>query len=236
MNPVKQIKKCLLIDDEFHALELTANYIEQLEGYEVAHKIRNPLLVEGILAKEKIDLIFLDINMPQLNGMELLKIIPPGVIVIFTTAYTEYAAKAYDLAAVDYLVKPYSFERFSKAIEKAERYFEYNDTDKKRKLKIRHDKSWVLLHYDDIIYVEGKKEYVKIVTTEGSYLTLMSLSKLELELPSSEFIRIHKSYLVAISKIGKYNKTELELINKTILPVSRNRGTEVQVRLNESNQ
>lgn len=236
MNTTKNSIKCLLIDDEFHALELIANYIERLENYEVTHKIRNPLLAEGIFAKEKIDLVFLDINMPQLNGMDLLKTIPENVVVIFTTAYTEHAARAFEMAAVDYLVKPYSFERFEKAIEKAERYFEFNAADKKRKLKIRHDKSWVFLHYDDIIYVEGKKEYVKIVTTEGSYLTLMSLSKLELELPSSEFLRIHKSYLVAISKISKYNKTELELTNRTVLPVSRNRGTEVQDKLNESSQ
>ena len=236
MNSVKQTKKCLLIDDEFHALELTANYIERLEGYEVAYKIRNPILAEGILAKEKIDLVFLDINMPQMNGMELLQKIPSNVVVIFTTAYTEHAAKAFDMSAADYLVKPYSFERFLKAIEKAERFFDTSESDKTRKLKIRHDKSWVFLHYDEIIYVEGKKEYIKIVTTEGSYLTLMSLSKLEIELPSSEFIRIHKSYLVAISKISKYNKTELELINKTVLPVSRNRGTEVLDKLKESSQ
>jgi DNA-binding LytR/AlgR family response regulator len=233
MNSTTDIKRCLLIDDEFHALELTANYISRLEGYEVVQKIRNPLLADSILKNENIDLVFLDINMPHLTGMELIKTIPENVVVVFTTAYSEHAAKAFDYSAADYLVKPFSFDRFLKAIDKAERLIASKRLEKSKKLRIRSDKSWIYINLNKIIYIEGRKEYVKIVTEERSYLTLMSLSKLEVDLPATEFTRIHKSYIVAIPSIIKYNKVQIELSNKTVLPVARNRSNQLQELLSQ---
>lgn len=231
MNKEKNIRKCLLVDDEFHALELTASYLQRVSGYEVVRQIRNPLLVKEILEHEKIDLIFLDINMPQLSGIELMGIIPNDIVVIFTTAYSEHAASAFDQSAADYLVKPFSFERFCKALERAELFLDQGIDKKLKKLKIRSEKSWIFLNIDDIIYIEGKKEYIKIHTDKGTYLTLMSLAKLETELSEDSFIRIHKSYIIARSRVERVGKQSVLLSNSLELPVARNRWTAVETLL-----
>lgn len=231
MSKEKPIRRCLLVDDEFHALELTASYLQRVTGYEVVKQLRNPLQVKEVLEKEKIDLIFLDINMPQLSGIELMSLLPEGIVVIFTTAYSEYAASAFDQSAADYLVKPFSFERFCKALEKAELFLDQSIDNKLKILKIRSEKSWIFLNIDEIVFIEGKKEYIKIHSEKGTFLTLMSLTKLENELPSESFTRIHKSYIISNSRVVKIGKQQIVLSNNIELPVARNRWGLVETLL-----
>lgn len=222
--------RCLLVDDEYFALELMENYINRLGGNFVAEKLRNPLTAFRLLEKETFDILFLDIQMPQLNGVTLLQNLLVKPVTVFTTAYSEYAARAFDAEAADYLVKPFSFERFCKAMDKAKKILKEGNTQAEGMLQIKADRRWVNIPYQDIIFIEGRKEYLRIHCIKTVYTTLLSFSKLEELLPSQDFIRIHKSYMIAANKVSSLGQDELD-IGGQILPIARNRREFVQEML-----
>ncbi len=221
------IWKCLLVDDEPPAIKVLEKYIENVEQLEVAGTCTNAFQAMDFLQKHTTDLIFLDINMPKLSGIGFIKTLQHPPKVIFTTAYKEHAADAFELDAVDYLLKPISFERFLRAVNKvihnnkpvlaAPKSSESNQ----RFLYFRADRKMVKIFLEEIVYVESLKDYVKIHRQEGKPLVVkQSISTLEEILPQNLFVRIHRSFIVAINKITAFTNHDVE-IGSTEIPIGR---------------
>ena len=199
--------KCLIVDDEELARDLLEKFIQKLPHLEVVGKCENPLVAMKVLQEEQVDILFLDIQMPELTGVEFLKVLAKKPVVIFTTAYPSYALEGYQLDVTDYLLKPFSFERFVQAVNKATEMVrlksgrpETADLERevaKDYILVNADHKVIKIKYTDIRYIESMREYVAYHThSQGRILSLMSLKKLETELPSNQFLRIHKSYIV----------------------------------------
>lgn len=227
----------LLVDDEYLALKLLEDYISKLPDFEIADMVKSPLKAIEILSNKRIDLLFLDIQMPSLSGTNLLKTLKHKPVTIFTTAYSEYALQAFDLDAVDYLLKPFSFERFLHAVNKAREQLLLNNTtemtqivsnndDEKDFITVKSDGKFVRIKHNDILFIEGLKEYVKIVCNQGYFVTLESLKYLENKLPERKFLRVHKSFIASMKKINALNGNILE-IEKHEIPISRDKKEEV---------
>lgn len=227
----------LLVDDEYLALKLLEDYISKLPDIEIADMVKSPLKAIEILTNKRIDLLFLDIQMPTLSGTNLLKTLKNKPVTIFTTAYSEYAAQAFDLDAVDYLLKPFSFERFLQAINKAREQLSMNNQLVENPvatesgvstgfITVKADGKFVKINHSDILFIEGLKEYVKIVCKNGYFITLESLRNLEVILPEAKFQRIHKSYIASLEKITALNGNMVEIENYEI-PVSREKKEEI---------
>lgn len=219
--------KCMLVDDEPLAMEVIAAYLDKITGFEIVAKCKNALEAFEVLQKQEVELIFLDINMPQLSGIEFVKTLKNPPKIIFTTAYRDYAIEGYELNAIDYLLKPISFGRFMKAINKIQRKpIENNSAETITNvnttsfLYVKMDKKVLKVYLDDIIYIESQKDYVKIVTNDKNVITKQKISYLEERLSSGQFVRIHRSYLVAINKITAFSSTNVE-INEIELPIGR---------------
>ena len=207
---------CLIIDDEEPARRLIENYINRLPHLEIAGKCANPLTAMEVMQQKQVDLIFLDIQMPDLTGVEFLKTLSLRPLVIFTTAYKDYALEGYELDVVDYLLKPFRFERFVQAVNKAGNLLRQKDilvpdSTSSPSIEEKEQKDYILvksefkvfrIFYKDIIYIESMKEYVAYHTPEGRTLSLGSLKSLEEELSSDQFIRIHKSYIINKAKVS----------------------------------
>ncbi len=221
-----QIIKTMLVDDEYLALNLLETFVEKVPSLEIVAKTKSPIEAVAILQREEIDLLFLDIQMPTLSGNNLLKTLKHPPLTIFTTAYTDYALEAFELDAVDYLLKPFAFERFLQAVNKAKQLLPIPATEinstliEKGFFSIKVDGKIVKIYYDDILYVEGLKEYVRIVCKEGRFVTLESLKNLEAILPQDQFIRVHKSFIVAKKQVQSVEGNQLEIGPKKI-PISR---------------
>ena len=227
-------KRCIIVDDEPLAINIIKKHLSQFEGFEVVATCLNAVEAFNILSTNTVDLIFLDINMPQLNGIEFLKSIEKAPAVIITTAYREYAVESFELDVIDYLVKPIALPRFIKALHKVTRYLEAqtqgstnsnsaNSTDgaDNAHIFIKVDKKMVKLYYDSILYIESLKDYVRIKTQCEDFITHYNLSAFTELLPPSEFIRIHRSYTIALSKIKALDGNSVEIANKS-LPIGRN--------------
>ncbi|HEV8285684.1 MAG TPA: LytTR family DNA-binding domain-containing protein [Chitinophagaceae bacterium] len=219
--------KCIAVDDEKLVLELLVDNIRQVPYLQLVKACKNALEAIEVLQKEKIDLIFLDIQMPKLSGLQFIKTLqqPPMVIVI--TAYEHYALEGYNLNVIDYLLKPVPFERFLKACNKAKELFDLR-SNKATSQKEEPDHIFVNVEYtlvkilfSDILFIEGLKDYIKIHLASSSkpVLTKMSLKAIEEKLPVDKFIRIHKSYIVAVDKITVI-KRDLINIGNLEIPVS----------------
>ncbi len=202
---------CLIIDDEELARDLIENFIERTSYLELKGKFSNPLKALSGLRDEKIDIIFLDIQMPEMTGIEFLKTLPHTPAVIFTTAYDRYALEGYELSVIDYLLKPFSFTRFLQAVNKATELIDLRRRNKDSSYAItfpetsstpefllaKSDHRIHRLYLKDIMYIQSSKEYVIYQTDQKKIMSLGSLKGLEEKLPSTEFIRIHKSYIVS---------------------------------------
>lgn len=220
--------RCLLIDDEPPALKVLANYISNINGLEIAGQCKNAIEALDVLHQKTVDLIFLDIKMPKILGTEFLKNLSHPPKVIFVTAYRDYAVEGYELDAVDYLVKPVSFERFIKAISKVNRLMGRESiatTDQKAiqeafvYLKVDRDMKKVLLN--EIVYIESWKDYVKLFLSNGKNLLVkQSISAMENLLSEHKFLRVHRSYMVSLNKISGYNGIAVQLETKEI-PIGR---------------
>lgn len=218
---------CWIVDDEPLALSLLESYVQKTPFLKLTGKYSNPLSAMKDMAEKKIDVLFLDIQMPELNGMEFARMIPDNTRVIFTTAFVEYALEGYKVSALDYLLKPFSFTEFLSAAQKALTWFELLQQSATPKIETKDTGIFVkseykLIHilYHNILYIEGLKDYVKIYTTNEPrpILSLMSLKTLEEELPSDSFMRVHRSYIIQKSKIECINKNRI-LIQKKEIPI-----------------
>jgi DNA-binding LytR/AlgR family response regulator len=235
---------CLVIDDEPLAREILKQHIAGVEALELAGTCSNAVEAISFLKEHNVDLLFLDIQMPQLLGTNFIRTLKNVPKVIFTTAYRKYAVEGFELDAVDYILKPISFERFLKAVNKVlqmnfntEHVLQVtkeNHTEAVNSfLYFRADRKMVKIFFRDILFIEALKDYIKIVTGSKTIVTKYVLSTLEEMLPTSEFLRIHKSYIVAISKIESYNADSIQ-IAKHELPIGRLYKYDVSRVLNAS--
>ncbi len=218
--------RCLVVDDEPPAREIIRRYVEAMPLLQLAGECGNAIEAFGFLQQHTVDLLFLDIRMPQLNGNDFLKTLKNPPKVILTTAYTEYALEGYELDAVDYLMKPILFDRFLKAVNKA---YQLNTaraetmTEEKRSdsfVYFRADRKMVKVTLKDILYIESMKDYVKIFTDSGTIITKQSISSVEEMLPEKEFTRVHRSYIVSLSRIRTFTNELIE-IDKAEIPIGK---------------
>lgn len=225
--------KCLIIDDERLAREYLRNYVSKIPQLELLGEFNSPLKAMDLIKNQGVDLLFLDIQMPDITGVDFLKSLKNKPEVIFTTAYQEYALEGFNLSAVDYLLKPFSFDRFFQAVNKVidKRSNETKTAETlpqqlaqtsyaETYLTIRADRKFYKINFDDILYIEGQKAYVTFHTNKKKITALASLKELEEKLPHHLFIRIHKSYIVAIREILSLEGNMIE-VNNTKLPVGK---------------
>ncbi len=229
---------CIIVEDEPLAAKLIARHLEKIESLELIAICKNAMEAFEIVNTKKIDLMLLDIQMPKLSGVDFLKSLSNPPSVIFTTAYKDYAIEGYDLNIVDYLLKPISFERFLKAIDKflslkseskqTEQNFSVNvnPTTEKEFLFIKGDKKVVKVFFKDLLYIKGYSEYIKIYTDKGTIITKDSLSAILERLPENHFFRVHKSYIVNTKHIHSFTSYSIEIKENTI-PIGRTYKKEV---------
>ncbi|MBE7170358.1 MAG: response regulator transcription factor [Williamsia sp.] len=219
--------RCLIVDDEEPARELIKLHLSGLEDFEVVASFNNALDAFVLLQKEGIDLVFLDIRMPKVSGLELIRSLKWSPKIILTTAYREYAADAFDWEVFDYLVKPITQERFMKSIAKFMHYWssqaEARETTKSNDgayLFFKVGREQVKIMLKDILYIEGLADYIKVHTADKSYIASEKLGFMEEKLPFNLFTRIHKSFIVALDKITSFNADQVMLHDKS-LPLGR---------------
>ncbi len=230
----------LVIDDEPLALDVLETYISRMPDLNLVGRCANALEANEMLRKHSIDLIFLDIQMPQVSGVDFIKALSNPPLFIFTTAYSNYALEGYELNAIDYLLKPISIDRFMKAVNKALEQFELRHREETESATLGHegvefffvkaDKKLVKIKYDEILYIEGLKDYVIIRLEQGRVVTLQTMKSLEDKLPLAKFKRIHRSYIVSIDKIHAVDGTSVDVYEKGLikqLPIGKNYRDEI---------
>jgi DNA-binding LytR/AlgR family response regulator len=237
--------KAIIVDDEPLAQDVLETYIDKMPEIELVSKCENAFEANEALKADNIDLMFLDIQMPQLTGVEFLKSLSNPPVVIFTTAYPDYAIEGFELDAVDYLLKPISLERFMKAVNKASEiikarkaeYENHESNDDKEFFFVKADKKLIKCNYDDILYIEGLKDYVIIRQEASRIITLQTMKSLELKLPSDTFMRIHRSYIVNLDKIEAIVGNMVEIFEKgqaKHVPIGKNYRDELLTIVNNS--
>jgi DNA-binding LytR/AlgR family response regulator len=230
--------KCVLIDDEPLAIKVLQNYFANFTDFEVVATFNNSLEALDFINSTPVDAVFLDINMPMMTGFELISLIENKTKVIITTAFREFAAESYDLDVLDYLVKPIPLPRFIKCINKITTEFNLKNNIKVETSKgdshifIKVDKKMMKINIEEILFVEGMKEYIKVVTADKTYITHKSLTSLSEELPSDRFLRIHKSYVIALNKVKSIEGNRIQIQSYTI-PIGRNYSKEVKNKILE---
>ncbi len=228
--------KCLIVDDEPLAVELINEHASKISSLEIIGSTHNPLKALEIINNQEVDLVFLDIQMPVLTGMELAKSLKNPPAIIFTTAYRDYAVESYEMDVIDYLVKPITFVRFIKAVnkflEQSESKSKENSTsnpapnDMKDHLFVNVSRKFQRINFNDILYLESLREYVRIYTYETSYMTKSSMTDIEKQLPNY-FLRIHRSFTVNTNKVDAYTVHDVEIGSKEI-PIGVSYKKEVQ--------
>lgn len=229
---------CLIVEDEPLAAEIIQGYITEIPSLHFVGIATDAIYAMEMLQREKVDVIFLDIHLPKIKGLDFIKTLNHPPKIILTTAYREYALDGYELNVVDYLLKPVSFNRFMQAVNKLTHlYVEVGAKEEappaKTYIFVNINKKKVRIEFNKIIYVESRKEYVYIVTKEQNYLIKMSLNELELQLGNEFFLRIHRSFIVSQQMVTAYNATEIE-IQGQLLPIGRNYKETVAKRMGEA--
>lgn len=223
---------CIIVDDEIIAREVIATHLSKIQNIKIVASCSNALEAFNIISNTTIDLVFLDINMPEVSGISFAKSINKDIKIIFTTAYRDYAVEGFELQAVDYLLKPISFNRLLKAINN---YFEIysepkniiiENTDRSDFMFVRSDRRMIKVDFDAIIYIESYSDYIKIHLANETIITRETMSAIEAKLPVKKFIRIHRSYIISIHNIVSFTNEEI-IINKKSLPISRSYKKEV---------
>jgi DNA-binding LytR/AlgR family response regulator len=222
--------RCLIVDDEPLARELIKGYVAKLENFEIVAECSDAMKALNVLRAKTVDLIFMDIQMPQITGIEFLKTLKHAPKVIITTAYREYALDGFDLDVVDYLLKPITFERFLKSVNK---YYQMNQDDvqlvtsqgnekgaEETFIYVKENKKVIKIYLSEIKYIEGLSEYVQIYTDKRKVIVKTSLTLMEEKLPAEQFLRIHKSYIISVNKIEAFTANTIEIQNKE-LPIGR---------------
>ncbi len=212
--------KCVAIDDEAMALTIMENYISKVPFLEYVGSFTNALQAVDFLNKAKVDLLFLDINMPDITGVQLLRTLKTIPFIIFTTAYSSYAVESYEYEAVDYLLKPIEFDRFLKAVNKAQAKFltqpnivESRPTDT---IMVKSGTSLVKIKISEILYIEGTGNYVTIVLAQEKIMSLITLGDILDLLPAPQFSRVHKSFIVSLDKVRSIDRSSVKVGNQEI--------------------
>ena len=227
---MKEKLTCYIIDDEPLAQEILEEYIAKVSFLELKGSFMNPLEAVGSLEDDKPDLLFLDINMPDLDGLSFIPMLNPKPMIILTTAYDRYALKAFELEVQDYLLKPFPFERFYKSVLRLYREQNLRGQPEKKETKPepKSEPEYIFLKVGhriqkvatrDVLFVEGMKDYLRIHTVEEKIMTLLNFAKLEELLPPQDFARVHRSFLVAIDKIDHIEKNRIRIADQ-IIPIS----------------
>jgi len=207
--------KCAIVDDEPLAVELLASYVKKIPFLELVGKYSNATDALRGVTENKVDLLFLDIQMPELNGLELSRMLPETTRIVFTTAFNQYAVDGYRINALDYLLKPISYADFLEACNKALQWFtllqQSNDEQTNKSIFVKSEYKLLQIDLDDIRYIEGLKDYVKIYTVQSQHpiLSLMNMKAMEQMLPASRFIRVHRSFIVAKDKIREVERNRI---------------------------
>ena len=243
--------RCVIVDDEPLALDVLEAYIDKIEDLELLARVDNAIEAFNLLNREQVDLLFLDIQMPKLTGIDLLKNITHPPSVIFTTAYRDYALEGYELDVVDYLLKPISFDRFLRAINKVYQINTpasisapvstppvltpdvstgYSDAF----IYLKADKKMVKILLKEILYIESLKDYIRVKTRSKSVTAYQRISYMEEKLPEDKFMRIHRSYIIALDKVDAYSTPAVE-IGEMEIPIGRNYRSAVLKALNHKN-
>jgi DNA-binding LytR/AlgR family response regulator len=220
--------KCVIIDDEPLAIKVVESHLKEFQNFEVIKTFYNPIEALPLLENGEVDVLFLDINMPQMNGLDFAKTLSTKINVVITTAYREYAVESYDLNILDYLVKPIPFNRFLKTINKITQqvYLQKGRAQNKEDINnesfifLKVNKKLVKIRFEDILYIESLKDYIKVFTVIDNYLVHKSLTSMTEELPDSNFIRIHRSYTIALDKVKSVEGNLVE-IGITRIPIGR---------------
>ena len=230
--------RCIAIDDEPLALRQIKSYIERTESLSLVATCRSAIEAQQILEEQKIDLIFVDINMPDLNGIDFVRSLAGNYFVIFTTAYSEFALEGFKLNAIDYLLKPFTYDEFTKAIQKvvslvdlvnrchaAENAMAANEAESadKEYISVKADYKTQLVRIADIVYLESASEYVRLhIEGSATITTLFRLKNMETTLPQDSFLRVHRSYIVNLKRISSYTKGRIFLDNGEYIPLGEN--------------
>lgn len=232
--------RTIIVDDEPHAIEVIAGYLERFSEIELAGTCSDAIQAFRLLQQKQVDLMFLDVKMPGLTGTELLRSLKNPPKVIFTTAYMEYAVEGFELDAADYLLKPVSFDRFLRAIDKVFKLQNLKSSisigaeapiaEKDIFLYLRVERRMMKVNVDDILWIESLRDYIKVVMKDKTCISKQKISVLEEMLPEDRFIRIHRSFIVAVAKINSYYADVVE-INSSEIPIGRNYKLDVQRRL-----
>jgi DNA-binding LytR/AlgR family response regulator len=230
--------RCIIVDDEPVAREILENHLSKIEAIDVLATCKSAIEAFNAVSTQKIDLIFLDINMPEISGLSFAKSINKNIKIIFTTAYREYAVDGFDLQAVDYLLKPISFERLLQAVNKY-----LNETtpvltaepveivsEKSESIFVRSDRKMIKINFAEILFIESLADYIKIHLKGSNVVTRETISSIEAKLPQQDFIRVHRSYVVALNSITSFT-SELVEIDKKQIPISRSYKETVLRRL-----
>ena len=223
--------KCLIVDDEPMARDVIRRYVEQIPSLEIAGEFGNAIDATLFLQMNSVDMIFLDIKMPQLSGTDFVRTLRTVPKIIFTTAHKEYAHEGFELDVVDYLLKPIRFDRFLRAVNKAfpqrseERNGAANATNHDMKfalpfIYLKVDRKMVKIMLDDILYIESDKDYVKVFTTGSTIITRQTISSVEAMLSENKFFRIHRSYIVSLDKVRSFTNETVEIGSKE-LPIGK---------------
>ena len=229
---------CIIVDDEPIAREILQNHLLRINGIHVMDTCKNAVEAFNVINSHKIDLIFLDINMPEISGLSFARSINKNIKIIFTTAYRDYAVDGFDLKAVDYLLKPISFERIYQAINK---YKNENlpvhpepatelSFDKSDFIFVKSERKMIKINFADLDYIESLADYLKIHLKHKTIITRETITNIEAKLPQTDFLRIHRSYIVSINKIESFTNEYVE-INKKAIPISRSYKNDVKLRL-----
>ncbi|MDH3323066.1 MAG: response regulator transcription factor [Flavobacteriaceae bacterium] len=235
---MSKIIHCIIVDDEPIAREILENHLQKIATIEVAATCKNAIEAFNAINSNKIDVIFLDINMPEISGLSFARSINKNIKIIFTTAYREYAIDGFDLKAVDYLLKPISFERLLQAVNK---YLNENiviNTDEKKELTIeksefifvRSARKMIKINFSEINYIESLGDYLKIHLANKIVITRETITSIEVKLPQNDFLRIHRSFIISINQITSFTNEFVEINDKAI-PISRSYKKVVLQRL-----
>lgn len=216
--------KCIIIEDEYPAVEILKGFIKKVSSLEILADFDNALSAITFLSKNNVDVIFLDIQLPELNGIDFIKTLINPPLIVITSAYNEHAIEAFELVVFDYLLKPYSFERFIKTISRINNHFESGtneaDVSKDPFIYVRENRQNIKININDIVFIESQKEYVRIVCEKKEVKTKLGISKVEELLSNRIFLRVHRSFLVSLSKVSSYTKNHV-FINEHSIPIGR---------------
>jgi two-component system LytT family response regulator len=216
--------KCVAIDDEPLALELLKEYISRFPQLKLVHTFDDAISAVELLRNTKVDLLFIDINMPDITGIDLVRSLHEKPLVIFTTAHKQFAIEGFELDAVDYLLKPINFDRFTRAVHKAIDYYKYKNTplqEENDNLFVHSEYKLVKIPLNDIEYIESLEDYIKIhIAGAKPVLSLLSMKKVLEKLPADKFQRIHRSYIVSVSRVKSIQNRKVQLSAAVELPIS----------------